>query len=117
MRKRISSFLAGSAIIAFALISSPSSKAEEWYIAVRDGTCVSATLITAASSGYGWQSPYVMAEALKKLGVDVNLETTRAGPYLMVGVRIGAAPGMPTLDHANFAYFNDKDFCLRIAGH
>jgi hypothetical protein len=56
-----------------------------------------------------------MANALRTVGVHVDLETTKVGPSQMVAVTIGAVPDEPSFDHANFVYFNDKDTCLKLS--
>jgi hypothetical protein len=105
---RNKTLLAGAASIAL-ICTSTSANADEWYVEANDGTCVSAKFLSAATSGFGWASPYTMADGVRATGVDVHLETTKIRQFLMIAVRIGAVPDAPSLDHANFLYFNDKD--------
>jgi hypothetical protein len=112
MRNKI--LLAGAATVAIIICARTDAHADDWYVAVNDGTCVSAKLLTVATSGFGWASPYTMADGLKAVGVNVDLETSKIGQFLMVAVRIGAVPDQPALDHVNFVYFNDKETCFKI---
>jgi hypothetical protein len=106
----------GAVVASFALtcVVTTRANADDWYVGVKDGTCISGKLLSAASGGVGWASPYTMADLLRATGVNVDVETTKIGESLMVFVKIGAVPDQPSLDHANFAYFNNKDVCLKM---
>jgi hypothetical protein len=73
---RNKTLLAGVASIAL-MCTSLSANAGEWYVEANDGTCVSAKLLTAATNGAGWTTPYTMADGLRATGVDVHLETIK----------------------------------------
>lgn len=114
---RVAQVGALAASIALICVVTTRANADDWYVGVNDGTCISGKLLSAASGGVGWASPYTMADALRAAGVDVDVETKKTGgtgESLMVVVKIGAVPDQPSLDHANFVYFNNKDVCLKM---
>jgi hypothetical protein len=114
LANRVAQVGALAASIALICVVTTRANSDDWYVGVKDGTCISGKLLSAASGGVGWASPYTMADGLRAAGVDVDLDTTKIGQFLMVAVRIGAVPAQPSLDHANFVYFNNKETCLKI---
>jgi hypothetical protein len=114
---RVAQVGALAASIAVICVVTTRANADDRYVGVNDGTCISGKLLSTASGGVGWASPYTMADILRAAGVDVDVETKKTGgtgESLMVVVKIGAVPDQPSLDHANFVYFNNKDVCLKM---
>jgi hypothetical protein len=62
------------ALIVAATISTAHA-AQNWYLAANDGTCASTQMVSVASGGFGWASPYILADALRALNVQVTVET------------------------------------------